>query len=284
MHVLHFGRLSRGKSVIFRCALAIEQQQSADAKLDGHSDPHAGQAERGNQEHRKAKADYPDTAEVQKTWHKRIACSAKGTCGNDGNAEEGFGEQFDAEYLRGKGAHLQVWGKDTKDKRAKEHHQTAGDGHQDCAHGNADVSVSFCQLIISGAVASADECRCGGADAVARHVAEAFGSDSKRICRDCDGAKRGNQHGRDDHRAVHGDFLHSDRNADFECGFQNFCIESSFLIPAQPQVRIAGAAEPGACETDDGACERCSHAGTHNTENRDEKSIENHVEDTHDGI
>ena len=33
--------------------------------------------------------------------------------------------------------------------------------HQDCAHGNADISVAFRQLVISGAVASADE-RCRG--------------------------------------------------------------------------------------------------------------------------
>ena len=57
--------------------LAVEQQQSADAELDSHGDPHAAQAERGDEKHRETEADDPDAAKVQKAWHKRIACSAE---------------------------------------------------------------------------------------------------------------------------------------------------------------------------------------------------------------
>lgn len=154
--------------------LAVEQQQSADAEFDSHGDPHAAQAERGDEKHRETEADDPDAAKVQKAWHKRIACSAEGSGGNDGSAEKRLGEQFDAEYLGGKRANLRVRSQNAKDERTEDHHQTSGDGHQDCAHGNTDISVAFRQLVISGAVASADErCR-GGTDAVAWHVAEAF--------------------------------------------------------------------------------------------------------------
>ena len=76
--------------------LAVEQQQSADAELDSHGDPHAAQAERGDEKHRETEADDPDAAKVQKAWHKRIACSAEGSGGNDGSAEKRLGEPFDA--------------------------------------------------------------------------------------------------------------------------------------------------------------------------------------------
>ena len=126
----------------------------------------------GDEKHRETEADDPDAAKVQKAWHKRIACSAEGSGGNDGSAEKRLGEQFDAEYLGGKRANLRVRSQNAKDERTEDHHQTSSDGHQDCAHGNADISVAFRQLVISGAVASADErCR-GGTDAVAWHVAE----------------------------------------------------------------------------------------------------------------
>lgn len=161
--------------------LAVKQQQSADAELDSHGDPHAAQAERGDEKYRETEADDPDAAKVQKAWHKRIACSAEGSGGNDGSAEKRLGEQFDAEYLGGKRANLRVRSQNAKDERTEDHHQTSGDGHQDCAHGNTDISVAFRQLVISGAVASADErCR-GGTDAVAWHVAEAFGGDGEQV-------------------------------------------------------------------------------------------------------
>ena len=109
---------------------------------------------------------------------------------NDGSAEKRLGEQFDAEYLGGKRANLRVRSQNAKDERTEDHHQTSSDGHQDCAHGNADISVAFRQLVISGAVAFADErCR-GGTDAVAWHVAEAFGGDGERIGRNRNGAER----------------------------------------------------------------------------------------------
>ena len=73
--------------------LAVKQQQSADAELDSHGDPHAAQAERGDEKHRETEADDPDAAKVQKAWHKRIACSAEGSGGNDGSAEKRLGEQ-----------------------------------------------------------------------------------------------------------------------------------------------------------------------------------------------
>ena len=122
---------------------------------------HAAQAERGDEKHRETEADDPDAAKVQKAWHKRIACSAEGSGGNDGSAEKRLGEQFDAEYLGGKRANLRVRSQNAKDERTEDHHQTSSDGHQDCAHGNADISVAFRQLVISGAVAFADE-RCRG--------------------------------------------------------------------------------------------------------------------------
>lgn len=36
--------------------LAVEQQQSADAELDSHGNPHAAQAERGDEKHRETEA------------------------------------------------------------------------------------------------------------------------------------------------------------------------------------------------------------------------------------
>lgn len=150
------------------------------------------------------------------------------TGGSDGSAEKRLGEQFDAEYLGGKRANLRVRSQNAKDERTEDHHQTSSDGHQDCAHGNADISVAFRQLVISGAVASADErCR-GGTDAVAWHVAEAFGGDGERIGRNRNGAERGNQHGGSNHGAVHRDFLYGNRHTDFECSFQNFRIKNRF--------------------------------------------------------
>ena len=194
------------------------------------------------------------------------------------------GEQFDAEYLGGKRANLRVRSQNAKDERTEDHHQTSSDGHQDCAHGNADISVAFRQLVISGAVASADErCR-GGTDAVAWHVAEAFGGDGERIGRNRNGAERGNQHGGSNHGAVHRDFLYGNRHTDFECSFQNFRIENRFFLPAETQPRIADTTEPGTREADDGAGQHRSHTGTHDTENRNQKSIENDIEHAHDGI
>ena len=96
--------------------LAVEQQQSADAELDSHGDPHAAQAERGDEKHRETEADDPDAAKVQKAWHKRIACSAEGSGGNDGSTEKRLGEQFDAEYLGGKRADLRVRSQNAKDE------------------------------------------------------------------------------------------------------------------------------------------------------------------------
>ena len=52
--------------------LAVKQQQSADAELDSHGDPHAAQAERGDEKYRETEADDPDAAKVQKAWHKII--------------------------------------------------------------------------------------------------------------------------------------------------------------------------------------------------------------------
>ena len=264
--------------------LAVKQQQSADAEFDGHGDPHAAQAERGDEKHRETEADDPDAAKVQKARHKRIARSTEGSGGNDGSAEKRLGEQFDAEHLGGKRADLRVRSQNAEDERTEDHHQSASDGHQDCTHGNADIAVAFRQLVISGAVASADErCR-GGADAVAWHVAEAFSGDGERIGRNRNGAERGNQHGGSNHGAVHRDFLHSNRHTDFECSFQDFHIENRFFLPAETQPRIADTTEPGTREADDGAGQHRSHAGTHDTENRNQKSIENDIEHAHDGI
>ena len=71
--------------------LAVKQQQSADAEFDGHGDPHAAQAERGDEKHRETEADDPDAAKVQKARHKRIARSTEGSGGNDGSAEKRLG-------------------------------------------------------------------------------------------------------------------------------------------------------------------------------------------------
>ena len=38
--------------------LAVEQQQSADAELDSHGNPHAAQAERGDEKHRETEAEF----------------------------------------------------------------------------------------------------------------------------------------------------------------------------------------------------------------------------------
>lgn len=81
--------------------LAVKQRQSADAELDSHGDPHAAQAERGDEKHRETEADDPDAAKVQKAWHKRIACSAEGSGGQRWKRRKRLGEQFDAEYLGG---------------------------------------------------------------------------------------------------------------------------------------------------------------------------------------
>ena len=68
--------------------LAVKQQQSADAELDSHGNPHAAQAERSDEKYREAEADDPDAAKVQKARHKRIACSAEGS-GGAGGASSG---------------------------------------------------------------------------------------------------------------------------------------------------------------------------------------------------
>ena len=57
-----------------------------------------------------------------------------------------------------------------------------------------------------------------------------------------------------------------------------------FFLPAETQPRIADTTEPGTCEADDGAGQHRSHTGTHDTENRNQKSIENDIEHAHDGI
>ena len=82
--------------------------------------------------------------------------------------------------------------------------------------------------------------------------------------------------------AVHRDFLYGNRHTDLNAVFR-FRIENRFSSGgAQP--RIADTTEPGTREADDGAGQHRSHTGTHDTENRNQKSIENDIEHAHNGI
>ena len=76
--------------IIFACFLAVEKEQSPDAELYGHGDPHAGEAEAPHQNQRASHADDPDAPQIQKTRHKRIARAAQSARRHDRHAVERF--------------------------------------------------------------------------------------------------------------------------------------------------------------------------------------------------
>lgn len=66
--------------------------------------------------------------------------------------------------------------------------------------------------------------------------------------------------------------------------FRIFVSKTVFSFRRRRSRGLRTQQEPGTREADDGAGQHRSHTGTHDTENRNQKSIENDIEHAHDGI